>query len=122
MSKKLKSTHDEFLESLNPKQRREYEEEFREFLLSELLMALMEENEKSVRELAKAAHVSPTIIQGLRSGSRKNLTVQTLHDILSVFGYILVAEKASELKNRSRIKIASLDEMSENTFKIGFRR
>lgn len=101
INKNVKSTHDEFIESLTSAQRKEYETEYREFLLSELLIALMEDNETSVRELAKAAHVSPTIIQGLRSGSRKNLTVQTLLNILDVLGYTLVAQKKSKTRTQN---------------------
>lgn len=102
VKKNIKSTHDEFLESLTPSQRREYEEEYREFLLSELLIALMEKHETSVRELAQAADVSPTVIQGLRSGNRKNLTVQTLLNILEVFGYVLVAQKITASNSQSK--------------------
>lgn len=116
--KNIKSTHDEFLESLSPRQLKEYNQEYRKFLLSELIIALMEDNETSVRKLAQAAHLSPTIIQGLRSGSRKNLTVQTLLNILDVFGYILVAQKATTaLKDSTLVK-----PKGELAFKIRLRK
>jgi len=40
MNKKTKSTYDEHLESLTPKQREEFERGYRDHLLSELLIAL----------------------------------------------------------------------------------
>lgn len=66
----LKSTYDEFLESLSPSELKKFEEEKREFALSELILALMEEDEVSVRKLAKIAGVSPTVVQAMRSGTK----------------------------------------------------
>ena len=93
MTKKVKSTYDEFLESLTPKQKKEFEKEYKDLLLSELLIAAMEEDEVSVRKLAKAAGISPTIIQGLRSGSKKNITITNFLKILKVLGCSLVIER-----------------------------
>ena len=53
--KKPKSTVERFLE--DPEQKRIFEEEHKEFLLSELIIALMEEDHISVRKLAKVAGV-----------------------------------------------------------------
>jgi len=53
----------------------------------------MEEDEVSVRKLAKAADISPTIIQGLRSGSKKNITINNFLTILKVLGCSLVIER-----------------------------
>lgn len=36
----------------------------------------------SVRELAKTAELSPTIIQGIKSGARKNVRVQSFFKLL----------------------------------------
>ncbi len=87
MAKKIKSktTVQRFLE--NPKQKKLFEEEHRELLLSELILALMEEDHVSVRQLAKAAGVSPTVIQALRSGKKENLTLSTLASIATALGY-----------------------------------
>lgn len=67
MTKKIKSTCDEFIKSLTPQQKKEFEREYKDLLFSELLIAIMEEDEISVRKLAKAAGVSPTIVQAMRS-------------------------------------------------------
>jgi hypothetical protein len=41
MIKKTKSTFDEFIESLNPEERRKFDEKYRIFVLSELILAAM---------------------------------------------------------------------------------
>lgn len=51
MSKKHKSTYDEFVE--DPEQRKLLENEYNELLASELLLAVMEKDVVSVRELAQ---------------------------------------------------------------------
>lgn len=80
--KKTKSSYDEFIETLTPKELAEYKKEYRELLLSEMLLAIMAEDDISVRKLAKEAGVSPTIIQGIRSGTNQNVTVKSLVKIL----------------------------------------
>ena len=80
--KKTKSSYDQFMETLTPKERAEYKKEYRELLLSEMLLAVMAGDDISVRQLAKEAGVSPTIIQGIRSGTSQNVTVKSLVKIL----------------------------------------
>ena len=53
----------------NPKFKAEFEKGCNEFLISEFMIEKMEEENISVRELAKEAKVSPTAIQNLRSGN-----------------------------------------------------
>ena len=53
----------------NPKFKAEFEKGYNEFLISEFMIEKMEEENISVRELAKEAKVSPTTIQNLRSGN-----------------------------------------------------
>ncbi len=86
----------------NPKRKRQFDKQYREFILSELLLALMEEDEVSVRELAKEAGVSPTVIQQIRSGEKGNLTLSTLISILDALGYssTLEIEKAKGAPRR----------------------
>ena len=45
---------------------------YQEFILSELLLALMEEDQVTVRKLATAASVSPSLIQDLKMGKKDN--------------------------------------------------
>lgn len=102
MKKKNKSTYEEFIE--NKKQKKLLDKEYRELLISELLLAAMKEDHLSVRKLAAEAKVSPTIIQSLKSGKKINITIDTLSRILDVIGYqiILVPKNSSE----RRLKIA----------------
>ncbi len=55
MAKKMKSTSEKFIESLSPEQLQEFEEGYKQFALSELILALMKYDEISVRKLAKIA-------------------------------------------------------------------
>ena len=95
MSKKQKSTYDRFVEAMTPKEKKEFEEGYKEFLISEMLIAAMEQDGVSVRALAKEAGVSPTVVQGIRSGTRENVTFNSVLKILKALGYKLKAEKAN---------------------------
>lgn len=53
MNKKIKSTSEKFLESLNPKQLKEFNEGYKSFVLYELILALMEHDKVSVQRLTK---------------------------------------------------------------------
>jgi DNA-binding Xre family transcriptional regulator len=88
MKKKNKSTYEKFIE--NKKQKRLLDREYRELLISELLLAAIKEDHLSVRKLAAEAEVSPTIIQSLKSGKKTNITIETLSRILDVVGYQII--------------------------------
>ena len=70
IKKKAKSTFERIMEAKTPAQRNKYEEGHRDFLLSEMILAAMEEDDISVRKLAKLANVSPSIVQDMESGSK----------------------------------------------------
>lgn len=91
MAKKAQSTYDEYVNSLSKEQKKKFDAGYQELILSELLQAIMKEDEISVRELAAAAGVSPTIVQGLRSGKR-NATIDTVSKIFDVVGYELTVQ------------------------------
>jgi len=86
MSKKIKSTSDEFIESLSPKKLKAFKEGYKDFALSELILAIMEQDEISVRKLAKIAGISPTVVQAMRSGSKKDFSMQSFFKILRGLG------------------------------------
>jgi DNA-binding Xre family transcriptional regulator len=97
MKRKAKSTYEKFVE--NKKQKKFLDKEYRELLISELLLAAMEEDHISVRKLAAEAEVSPTIVQSLKSGKKTNITIDTLSRILDVIGYqIVLAPKSGSGK------------------------
>jgi len=93
MSKRVLTTTEKFLKSLTPKQRKQFDKERQEFLISEMILAAMEKDDVSVRTLAKLAGVSPTIIQGIRAGARKNVTMKKFSKIFQVLGYSILLEK-----------------------------
>jgi len=74
------------MESFTPKQRKKFDEGFKEFVLSELVLALMEQDEISVRKLAKLADISPTVVQAMRSGTKKDFTMQSFFKVLKGLG------------------------------------
>lgn len=88
MKKKTKSTYEAFIE--DSVQKDLLDKEYKELLLAELLIAAMEHDHISVRKLASTAGVSPTIIQGLKSGSKTNITLDTLSRILDAVGYQII--------------------------------
>ena len=102
MNKKVKSTYDEYLE--DDEQKALLDEEYKELLLSELLMAAMEHNHLSVRKLAFAVGVSPNIVQGLKSSTKTNITIDTLSRILDAVGYQIIFGPKNEPKKRLKLR------------------
>lgn len=100
MSKKPLSTYDAFIQ--DPEEKKLLENEYRELVLSELFLALMDEDQISVRRLAKAAGISPTIIQELRTGKKDNLTLKTFLHLIESLGYSLILEKTPQVKSSSK--------------------
>lgn len=86
--KKIKTTYEKFIE--NEGEKKVLQKEYQELLLSELLIAAIQKDHLSVRKLASAAGVSPTIIQELKSGLRTNITIDTLSKILDAIDYKIV--------------------------------
>ena len=76
--------------------RRKFEKEYKEFLLSEIISALMEDDLKSVRELAKEVGLSPTVIQKLRSGKQQDVKFRNFVNISHACGYDVILEKGEE--------------------------
>ena len=93
MSKKRKpqSTIERWMQ--NPAFRETANEDYQELVLSELILAIMDEDEKSVRELAREAGLSPTAIQKVRSGKSKDMSVKNFLSVVEACGYHLVLEK-----------------------------
>jgi DNA-binding Xre family transcriptional regulator len=66
-------------------------------LLSELLIALMEKDTKSVRELAQEVGLSPSVMQKIRSGKQDDIKLSNFLNISHAFGYHVILENG---KNR----------------------
>lgn len=91
MSSKQLSTYERELK--NPSFRKKFTKEYKEFLLSELIASLMENDKKSVRKLAKEVGLSPTVIQKLRSGKQGDVKLSNFINISQACGYQVVLEK-----------------------------
>lgn len=90
--KEFASTYERLVHE-DPQFEKDLEKKYREFILSELLLAVMEEDHISIRKLAKEAKVSPSLIQDLRTGKKDNLTFKSFSNIVDALGYNLVLEK-----------------------------
>lgn len=88
------STYDRLMQNTDFK--REYDKEYKEFLLSELICALMENDNQSVRELAKEVGISPTVIQNIRSGKQQDMKISNFIGIAEACGYDIVLQKGKE--------------------------
>ena len=93
MIKKQKSTYDAFVDSLTSRQKESFDEDYKDLLVSEMLIAMMHQDNMSVRKLAEKAGISPTIIQEIRSGARTNVSMKSFVKILQGLGYDIVAER-----------------------------
>jgi transcriptional regulator with XRE-family HTH domain len=83
-------------EMQNPAFKKAFDKSYKEFLLSELLIALMEDDETSVREIAEKAGLSPTLIQKIRSGKQTDIKMTNFVNIAQICGYKLYLEKEEE--------------------------
>lgn len=83
----------ERLTTEDPEFEKDLKKRYQEFILSELLLAVMEEDHLSIRKLAKEAGVSPSLIQDLRTGKKDNLTFRSFSNIVEALGYDIVLEK-----------------------------
>ena len=79
-----KSTYEKEME--NPKFRKLSEKEYGELVLSELILAMMAKDNVSVRKLAKQIGVAPSVVQSVRSGKHKNITLKTFIKMIAALG------------------------------------
>lgn len=85
MNKKVTTTYEKI--TSNARRKKRIEKEYHTLLISELLQAAMEKDLITVRELAREAGISPTIIQELKTYKRKDITLGTANKILNALGY-----------------------------------
>jgi DNA-binding Xre family transcriptional regulator len=113
--KEFASTYERLIHE-DPDFQKDLEKGYREFILSELLLAVMEEDHISIRKLAKEAGVSPSLIQDLRSGKKDNLTFKSFSNIVEALGYDIILEKRSKkIQTPNRLKMTPTRKTSANT-------
>lgn len=81
-------------EMKNPAFRAAFEKESAALEVSEFLAKQMAEQEISVRALAERASVSATVVQGIKSGKRKNIEYTTLKALTFALGYEIMFKRA----------------------------
>ena len=71
--------------------------EYKEFVISELILAIMADDEKTVRSLAKEAGLSKDAIQNLRSGKSNgaDMRLKNFLSIVSAYGYEVILKKGN---------------------------
>jgi len=74
-------------EMRNPKFKKEFEKEYKSLTLQELLLAMEEGDEKSVRLLAKEAGLHPNAIQNLKSGKTTDIKLTSFIRIAKAHGF-----------------------------------
>jgi transcriptional regulator with XRE-family HTH domain len=91
MNEKNLSTFDR--EMQDPVFREQFEKEYKEFLLSEIIKALMKNGNMTVRKLAEEVGLSPTVIQKIRSGEQEDVKLSNFLNISHSCGFKVVLEK-----------------------------
>ncbi len=80
----------------NAKFKKAYEKSYKELLFSELMIAIMEEDDKSVRKLAKEASLSPSVIQDIRVGKQRDIKVINFIHLVHALGYEIILKRGRE--------------------------
>jgi transcriptional regulator with XRE-family HTH domain len=88
----METTFDRFINN-DPVEKALFEQEYNKFLLSEFILQKMEEENISIRALAKRAGVSPTIIQKIRGQNAERINLRTFTSVLNTLGYKIKIEK-----------------------------
>lgn len=103
------STYDLLMQ--DPKRRQKFEEDYRKFILVEILIPLLEKSDMPVRSLAKVAGVSPTVIQDIKSGKKEGISYVTFISLVEALGYQatlrVTRRRATTKKRRSSLSSAS---------------
>jgi hypothetical protein len=93
-TKKTTSTVDRWLKK--PGFKKAFDKEYKDFLLSELVHAIMAEDNKSVRALAEELGVSKTVIQNIRSGEHTDMKLSNFLKMTHAYGFNVVLEKGTQ--------------------------
>jgi DNA-binding Xre family transcriptional regulator len=73
-----------------------FEKGYKKLLFSELMISIMEGDDVSIRNLAKEADISKSVIQNLRSGKQHDIKVSNLIKIAHAFGFEVILQRGDE--------------------------
>lgn len=88
----METTFDKYITNI-PEEKAKFEKEYADFLLSEFVLEKMEQENLTIRALAKKAGVSPTVIQKIRSNNAERINYRTFTNVLNSLGYKISIEK-----------------------------
>jgi hypothetical protein len=98
----------EFIEKFGPTEKKELEEAYKEQLIPELIIALLEGDDKEAAEISEATNTPQSLIQEFRSLKRENITLDTLIRIGNAFGYSLLFEKIIKPGVTNKIRLTEM--------------
>jgi DNA-binding Xre family transcriptional regulator len=88
----METTFDQVINS-DPKRKEKFDEEYNEFLLSEFILEKMDEEQISVRALARKAGVSSAVIQKIRNKNAEKINLRAVTTVLHSLGYRINIER-----------------------------
>ena len=93
-NKSIKNTYQK--EISDPNFKKLFEREYGELLLSEIILAMMEEDKTSVRKLAKEVGIAPSVLHSVCSGTHTNLTLKNFIKLISALGGEVTIKRGKE--------------------------
>lgn len=89
MIKKNKTTYEQLIESMTPEEKKEFNREYEVLLLSEMLLAELNQDHEAIKKLAKAIGIAPDFIKNIHTSDNYKLI---FFETLKKRGYNLVFE------------------------------
>ena len=85
------STFDKMMKE--PEFKAKFEEGYEDFLLLELLIDLIDNNQKSISEIAKEANINPSLIQDICNNTKQDIKISQFLKVIKACDYNLILEK-----------------------------
>lgn len=122
ISEKSMTTYERLIKE-DPKFEEDLNKGYKKLVLSELLLAIMQEDKKSIRILAKEAGVSPSLIQDLKTKKKENLTFRSFSNIFNALGYdIILQRRKKQSHTLNKIKLASMQKNIDESYAVKSRK
>jgi DNA-binding Xre family transcriptional regulator len=88
----METTFDKFINT-DPKEREIFDREYNNFLLSEFILEKMEEENMSIKDLAKKAGVPTAVMQKIKDKNVEKINYRSFENVLNSLGYKIKIEK-----------------------------
>ncbi len=93
---KYTSTAEVLIESLSPHDKREYQQDYIQLSMNELLHEAMQKNDINIRKLAKISGVSSDSISDILKDTKEEVNMRHIIALLNSLGYKFFVEKNGE--------------------------